>query len=412
MQPIATASSIRKRGILLGVCLLVSLLVCLFVCLFGLVNTGHATSTAMADNTLLAPGPYSIGSRRFTLVDDTRPTQANGDEPTKPERILKTRVWYPAAPRSLEFLRPSPTPIASHATPYPVIVYSHAFMSFNKGALYLVEQLVSYGYVVIAPNFPLTNRSAPGGPLVADVVNQPGDVTFLMDTLQAWNRDPANDFYGVLDEERIALAGLSLGAMTTIIATFHPDQRDSRIKAAVALAGPSSMFSDVFFRDSEIPFLMVAGTADALVEYEYNAKDLHERVPHSTLVVIEGGAHTSFSDFADPFFRWMENADSLGCSAIADSVPEENPDDEENFLRHLGGVEQGVLLDGARLPCQNLPLLPAIQPRRQHELTMLAVLSFLEGHLAEDPERQQAMQKYLWKDFPNAYEEISVSRRP
>ncbi len=406
MPLIATAPSIRKRamrkrGTLLGIGLLVGLVV--------LLNTGQIT---LAGDALLDPGPYPIAARNFSLVDDTRPTQANGDKPAKPERTLKTRVWYPAAPRSLEFFRPSPTPIASHGTPYPVVIYSHGFMSYNKDVAYLVEHLVSHGYVVIAPNFPLTSRLTPGDPLVADVINQPGDLTFLIETLEDWNRDPANFFHGVLDEERIALAGLSLGALTTIIATYHTDLRDSRIKAAVALAGPSSMFSDAFFRDSEIPFLMVAGTADALVEYEYNAQDLHERVPHSTLVVIEGAAHTSFADFADPFLRWMHNPDSLGCSAIADNVPEEQPDEEENFLRHLGGVEQGILLEGSRLPCQNLPLLPAIQPKLQHELTLLAVFGFLEAHLAKDPERQQSMQQYLWKDFPNAYEDVTVSRRP
>ena len=43
--------------------------------------------------------------------------------------------------------------------------------------------LSSHGYIVVAANFPLTYRYAPGGPTVTDLANQPADVSFLIDAV-------------------------------------------------------------------------------------------------------------------------------------------------------------------------------------------------------------------------------------
>jgi len=128
---------------------------------------------------------------------------------------------------------------------------------------------------------------APGGANVFDVVNQPGDVSFLIDTLLAWSGDPENDFHQRIDAARIGIAGTSLGGMTTELTAYHPRLRDPRVKAAVSIAGPLQLFGRAFFAESTLPFMMVAGDIDAMVPYEQNARPVLERVNNAWLVSLE-----------------------------------------------------------------------------------------------------------------------------
>jgi len=357
----------------------------------------------MHSKDLLAPGPYKVGSQTFELIDTNRPTLPRNRSKALQERRLLTTVWYPSNPRPLEILRPSPTPAATESGPFPLIIYNHGFMSTRKEGLYLVEHLASSGYVVAAADFPLTNYSTEEGPQAEDVVNQPADVSFLIDTFLAWNQTSDHAFHGLIDPDRIALMGLSLGGMTTTLAAFHPRLRDPRVKVAISLAGPTEMFADSFFASPSLPFLMVAGTADALVDFDLNARALPERVPEGTLVTIREGSHTGFANFADPYLSWLDNPDAIGCYTVRRRVA-----NVPNFLETLGGPAEGIRSDRRTLPCANETLTPALNPKRQHELTELAVTSFLATYLATDDETRREMGRFLIATFPAENPEISV----
>jgi predicted dienelactone hydrolase len=103
-----------------------------------------------------------------------------------------------------------------------LVTYSHGFMSFRSNGAYLAKHLASHGYLVAAANFPLTHFGTAGGPQFRDVLNQPGDVSFLIDTLLAWSDDPDSRFAGQIDRQRIGAVRLSLGGMTTMLLAFHP----------------------------------------------------------------------------------------------------------------------------------------------------------------------------------------------
>ena len=178
-----------------------------------------------------APGPFDIISESFTAVDESRPTQAYRDFAGRPVRELNGELWRPAR--------------AAQAG--PLLVYSHGFMSFHQEGLYLVRFLASHGYTVVAVDYPLTGFHAPDGPLMRDIVNQPGDVSFLIDTMLKRNADPADALFATIDPKKIAVAGTSLGGLTSILATFHRQMRDPRIAAAISIAGPTSMFTADFF---------------------------------------------------------------------------------------------------------------------------------------------------------------------
>ena len=120
-----------------------------------------------------------------------------------------------------------------------MVIYSHGFMSSREEAQYLGEYLASHGYVVAAADYPLSGFNAPGPQLAQDVVNQPGDISFILDDLLRRNDSAGDTLHNRIDPQRIAAVGLSLGGMTTELVAYHPETSDPRVAAAVSIAGPT-----------------------------------------------------------------------------------------------------------------------------------------------------------------------------
>lgn len=335
----------------------------------------------------LVPGPYAVDEVDLALTDSSRPTSANGDYPGSASRSFATTMWYPE----------------NSDGAYPLIIYSHGFMSNRTEGDYIAKNLASHGYVVVAADYPLSNRSAPGGPMAADVVQQPADVSFLIDSTMALEGSQKH-FSGKIDPSRIGVAGLSLGGLTTELVTFHPQRRDPRVKAAISIAGPANMFTKRFFATTATPFLMIAGTVDALVDYESNAAPIPQRVTNGSLLTIKGGSHTSFASVAEPLARFMSNPDSLGCAAVLANF---DSDTSENVFAELGNASDGVVFDSdAPALCSMNPLPEAIHPGRQQMITQIAVLSFFQSIFATEAETRDAATQQLVDglaaDFPEA----------
>ena len=71
-----------------------------------------------------------------------------------------------------------------------------------------------------------------------------------------------------IDASKIAVAGQSLGGLTTMLTAFHRELLDSRIKAAICISGPTSMLAPDFFAGNTVPTLMIYADTDSLVAYE------------------------------------------------------------------------------------------------------------------------------------------------
>lgn len=383
----------------LGVILMLACAVGLFFA-----TAGVDTPEGPASREVLARGPYQVKKLDTTFVDRSRPTQANNDFAGTDERRLVTSITYPADPNAREG-RP--------ANGFPLIVYSHGFMSRRSEGAYLARHFASRGYVFVAADYPLTNFASPGGPRFDDVVHQPGDVGFLIDRLLRWNDDSTHEFFGTIDPERIGVMGLSLGGMTSTLAAFHPDLRDNRIGAAVSIAGPSVMFTPAFFETAEVPFLMIAGDADAIVPYPGNAASLPERAPRSGLVTLRHGSHVGFADIARYTSRWSRHGDSLACGALMGAVAE---DANLGDVAGLGGLEQGVDPGQASTPCDPLPTVRGMRPARQQMLTILAAFSFFESRFAEEAADRKGAVDYLAAGLAAENDDVTVrlpaARRP
>ena len=59
--------------------------------------------------------------------------------------------------------------------------------------------------MVAAPVFPLESADAPGGPDESDLVNEPGDISFVISQLLAASAAPGGALSGLIDPGRIAV---------------------------------------------------------------------------------------------------------------------------------------------------------------------------------------------------------------
>ena len=340
----------------------------------------------------LAPGPWQVAQTGFRLVDEGRRTMANADVPGSPVRALETTVWWPSGKEG----------------PSPLLVYGHGFNGYRGEMAHLLEHLASHGYLAASFDFPLTNSSTPGRANTLDLANQPGDVRFVIDALLS-GQGPAAEIAGRIDPERIGVAGLSYGGLTTTLIAFHEREADPRVKAAISIAGPSQMFSAPFFARGGPPFLMIAGTEDTLVPYELNAAPFPARVPGAALVTIAGGTHLGFVDFARTAFRFAHNSDETVCGLLR-TFGASGGEDPGNPFEALGGREDGIDYEAWVLPCeQGGDHGLAMRPARQQAITRLAVRAFLDSVFAEDAADRAEAAHYLRETLPRELEDVDYT---
>jgi predicted dienelactone hydrolase len=148
---------------------------------------GATASLGLPILTLPAPdGPHVVGSTPLSLIDETR-DNSFFDAPDE-ARQLYVQIWYPGAiaagqatprVRTLweelyrgerdrftvfsSYLRGIKThsyediPLSPAKAHYPVIIFSHAMVSFAEQNTLLMEHLASHGYVVFAISHPYTS---------------------------------------------------------------------------------------------------------------------------------------------------------------------------------------------------------------------------------------------------------------
>ena len=118
---------------------------------------------------------------------------------------------------------------------------------------WLLGQWEAAGFAVAAPAFPRTSDDDAPQSALAEVVNQPADVCFVVDRLL--ERE-------IGDPNHVGVGGYSLGAETALAVGLHPRYSDERIRAVVAIAG--AVFHPDFAADAlrRLPLLLVHGVED------------------------------------------------------------------------------------------------------------------------------------------------------
>jgi len=220
-----------------------------------------------------------------TFVDESRPSPASDLLPAETTRTLETTIAVPDGPRR----------------PRPLVLLAHGASGSPNKFTQLIDAWARAGFVVVAPLFPRTSDT--GGNLVGDFVEQPADLSFVLDEVLRMSRARRSPLRGRIDPEHVGLAGLSLGGLTTYGTVFHPCCRDERIDAAILMSAVLGSFPGGEYEFHSVPTMLVHGDADPL--YPQSTDAYPRLVAPKWFVTIHGGTH------AGPFEDAPEASDEL-----------------------------------------------------------------------------------------------------
>lgn len=209
---------------------------------------------------------------------------------------------------------------AQSSGPVPLVVFSHGIGGSREGYTYLGKYWAANGYASLHLQHAGSDRNLwAGNPLLlvsrlqeaaheSEAKDRALDVGFALD------RVLDSDAAARIDSARIAAAGHSYGANTTLLAAGAQLQRegrtvafgDPRIRAAVVISAPpfhGEPDAQAILRHVQIPTLHITAAADDIRIPGY-ASGLQERVDvyaatggaRKTLAVFKEGSHSIFTD--------------------------------------------------------------------------------------------------------------------
>lgn len=278
-----------------------------------------------------APGPYPVGVTTIQLSDPTR-TDSELNQP----RPLLAEIWYPAAEsargkeptrftdfylngkdstmnlilgmafkfdvtkidETFKSVAVRDAAIADGA--FPLLIFSHGNGGMRAQNTFWCDHMASHGYIVAAVdhtrNACATSFNgkvipyAQGGRSQA-AIDRPKDVSFLIDQMEAMNRDAASALFGHVDTDHIGVAGHSFGGFTAMAACHYDDRVD-----AIA---PMAAVVPEYTSSSRKPLLLFVATEDNTIKEAGNASArayFEATTAPKYLVEFKDAGHYSFSD--------------------------------------------------------------------------------------------------------------------
>jgi dienelactone hydrolase len=245
---------------------------------------GESSGGGSGDSGAAEAPPFPVGSVTETFVDDSRTTDDPVGDRSAPTRTLQTTVYVPGG-----------------TGPFPMVVLAHGFSCQPRKFRRLATAWAEAGYMVAIPAFPLTNDRSGGPPVLADLINQPADVSFVIDELLRLGAGDDPALGGRVDGEHIGLAGHSLGGATAYGVAFNGCCPDERLDAVVLMSTLPLPFGDDPFTFEGVPALLLQLTGDPIVPYQ-QAVDTYDRLASPRfLVTLEGGGHVEpYEDALSP----------------------------------------------------------------------------------------------------------------
>ncbi|HEX5616078.1 MAG TPA: dienelactone hydrolase family protein [Acidimicrobiia bacterium] len=249
----------------------------------GTTDVAGGSPTASSTSTPTTIGTFGVERRTETFVDESRPTVDGAGDEVAPTRTLVTEIYVPDG-----------------TGPFPLIVHAHGMDGHPRKFRQLLAHWAEHGYVVAAPAFPLTNDEIDER-VVGDFVNQPADVSFVIDEVLALAADPDSPLSGIVDESTIGVSGLSLGGATTYGVGLHSCCLDERVDAIQVFDGIRLGFPDGDYVERTVPLLIVHGTADHVFAIETARESFAAAQSPAFLVTLADGTHAApFEDTESP----------------------------------------------------------------------------------------------------------------
>ena len=229
--------------------------------------------------------PSAVGVRTMTLTDLTRGTASRGDRPPLSTRPLQVTVRYPIAafPSDAEF------PDAPAVAPAPLVLFAHGFDISAERYSALTHDLASFGFVVVAPEFPMSSTVFEGAPDEFDLPEQSRDLSFLITALTG--PDAPAEVAGLIAPGPVGLVGHSDGAVTVLLTAYAPRFADPRVGAVVAVSGDFDTFGGSWFSTYDPPLIAVHGEWDEINPF-YSSQELVDNDPGwAMLVAVRSATH-------------------------------------------------------------------------------------------------------------------------
>ena len=241
----------------LGVLVIVTAALALGVLPGAPASAGSTGSTGSADG--------AVGVNTVTFVDRKRETPSDVTAGIAPasERRLPTTIYYPA--RGKAAVDGTAVPNARpRGGPFPIVLFAGGSPGTPKDYAELLQDWAAAGYVVVAPEFPVSSLAGPDEVASADLPNQSGDVRFVL--RRVLGLDPSKARIPELDDDHIAVAGHSLGGQTAL-SLVAKCCRESRVDVALVLAGVTDASDGPALRRLRGPALFVHSRNDRAVPY-------------------------------------------------------------------------------------------------------------------------------------------------
>jgi dienelactone hydrolase len=231
-------------------------------------STTAPPTTAGTTTTVPAAPPYPVTTTTIPFVDAGRPTVSRG-RTLSGSRPLTTQVWAPAVPGR-----------------WPLVVFGHGYQVGPGPYSALLRAWAADGYVVAAPEFPLSDQAVAGANLDEnDINNEPGDLRFVLDSLVA----PASALAARIDPARVALAGHSDGAEAAVAEAISPVPPGQPAVHAVIAMSVNALPGIPHLANP--PVLVTQGDADAINPFADGRQTYADARSPKYFLTLLGGGH-------------------------------------------------------------------------------------------------------------------------
>ena len=232
--------------------------------------------------------------------------------------------------------------------PYPLIVFAHGLGGSPQVYSKLLTAWAAAGYVVAAPLFPLSSSETPGGPDAGDIANQPGDMSFVIGQVLKADSTPNGPLSGLIDPNEIGAAGHSNGAITTLGLIANSCCRDTRVKAAVVMAGTTEGLGSGHYDMAEAPpLLIVQDLHDGLIPYGDAVAVFNQARGPKALLALNWDARVGHDGFRCPHGCLGGGRTDLGCGhCVNDRLLQRLPKARARSAAGCGHRRSHVPVDG------------------------------------------------------------------
>lgn len=192
-------------------------------------------------------------------------------------RNFNALIYYPS------FIEGSEAQIDTLNGPYQPIAFGHGFFMQNSYYISIYKHLASYGFIVIAPQFPDNNHLQLGY-----------DLIHCIKFIQSQNTNQSSRFFSLVDTTKSGLSGHSMGGGASLLAAAY----DSTITVVAPLAAAETNPSAInAMNQIKGVVYLIAAQNDGITPVNSNQLPMYNNSnPVKALVNIKGANHTKFMD--------------------------------------------------------------------------------------------------------------------